>query len=269
MRLLMFALLIGLLLTRVMAWNADGKTHAELMNNLRKHGVIKSDRVFNVLLATDRVHYIKYFSYVDFPQHIGYKATISAAHAHADSLELLEKKLVEGAKVLDVGSGSGYLTACFAKLIGPMGKAIGIDHIEELVRDSIRNIQQDDPTLLTSGRLKLVVGDGRQGYPEEAPYDAINVGAAADKVPQALLDQLKPGGRLILPMGPRENQFVEQYDKTMDGQIVKTQQMKVKFVPLTDKKHQWPQSASVQSVEKLPSPGVGGEKDLWAHAPDL
>ncbi|XP_066176780.1 protein-L-isoaspartate(D-aspartate) O-methyltransferase-like isoform X5 [Sylvia atricapilla] len=150
--------LMGLLFARTMAWTSSGKTHAELVNNLYKKGIIKSQRVFDVLLATDRGHYIKYFPYMDSPQSIGYKATISAPH-----------------------------------MIGPTGKAVGVEHIKELVHESIRNVQEDDPTLLSSGRVKLVVGDGRQGYPEEAPYDAIHVGAAAATVPKEVFLALLPG----------------------------------------------------------------------------
>ncbi|KAI1240916.1 hypothetical protein IHE44_0009365 [Lamprotornis superbus] len=151
-----------------------------------KNGIIKTDKVFEVMLATDRCHYAKYNPYMDSPQSIGFQATISAPHMHAYALELLSDQLHEGAKALDVGSGSGILTACFSRMVGPKGQVVGIDHIKELVDDSINNVKKDDPTLLSSGRVKLIVGDGRMGYAEEAPYDAIHVGAAAPVVPQAV-----------------------------------------------------------------------------------
>ncbi|XP_078798728.1 protein-L-isoaspartate(D-aspartate) O-methyltransferase isoform X3 [Oryzias latipes] len=139
----------------IMAWKSGGASHAELVTNLRKNGIIKSDRVYEAMLATDRAHFSRCNPYMDSPQSIGFQATISAPHMHAYALELLHDQLYEGAKALDVGSGSGILSVCFARMVGPKGKVIGIDHIKELVDDSINNVKKDDSSLITSGRIKL------------------------------------------------------------------------------------------------------------------
>lgn len=227
-----------------MAWS--GRFHArnnkELVQHLKQSRTIKSERVYEAMCAVDRGNYTHpNYAYIDSPQGIGYGATISAPHMHAYALEVLEDKLKSGARALDVGSGSGYLSACMAMMLQPNGLVVGIEHIPELKAFAEENIRKDQPDLLGSGRLELVVGDGRLGYPEKAPYDAIHVGAAAKEMPQALIDQLAPGGRLVLPMGPENSdQTLIQIDKTMDGKIKKRSLTSVVFVPLTSKNKQYP-----------------------------
>jgi len=203
-----------------------------------ENGIIKSEKVEGVMKKVDRGNYVSRNPYFDSPQSIGFGVTISAPHMvrtahslrecrlyrinfyllfhrlkHAYALELLKDHLVHDEKALDVGSGSGYLTACMALMMEPEGHVIGIDHIPELVDRSIKNIQKDNPDLLTSGRVKLygmctpdfcfiescicqrsednafslcniLVGDGRKGYEPDAPYNAIHVGATAPDLPE-------------------------------------------------------------------------------------
>lgn len=239
---------------RTMAWRSSGKSHVDLIDNLAKNDILKTQRVIDAMKKVDRANFCKFNPFNDSPQTIGYSVTISAPHMHAHALELLSDHLTEGKRALDVGSGSGYLTACMALLVGPSGKAVGIDHIPELVSESVENIKKDSnlASLLESGQMKLVSGDGRQGFPEDSPYDAIHVGAAAATLPQALLDQLAPGGRLIIPVGPQgESQMLQQYDKGMDNTITRKNLMGVIYVPLTSKEKQVPSKGKGDSHEDL------------------
>jgi protein-L-isoaspartate(D-aspartate) O-methyltransferase len=142
--------------------------------------------------------------------------------------------LKEGARVLDVGSGSGYLTVCFAHFVAPGGKVVGLDHIEGLVKDSIENTKKSNAALMHAGLLNYVVGDGRLGYPAAAPYDVIHVGAASDSIPQALTNQLAPGGILIIPVGTT-SQSMKIIRKDKDGKLAEESSFEVRYVPLTDK----------------------------------
>ncbi|XP_061956184.1 protein-L-isoaspartate O-methyltransferase 1-like [Populus nigra] len=208
-----------------------------LVEQLQNYGTISSKKVSEVMETIDRALFVPDGTpaYVDSPMAIGYNATISAPHMHATCLQLLEENLKSGMHVLDVGSGTGYLTACFALMVGPQGRAVGVEHIPELAGSSIKNIKKSAAApLLKDGSLSIHVGDGRQGWPEFAPYDAIHVGAAAPEIPQPLLDQLKPGGRMVIPVG-NIFQDLKVIDKNEDGSISVRSETSVRYVPLTSR----------------------------------
>jgi len=209
------------------------------VQHLIRRRILQNPRIISVMQETDRGNYVARDPYHDSPQGIGSNATISAPHMHAHCLELCQHKLVPGARVLDIGCGSGYLTACLTRLVGPSGKVVGVDHIPALVELSRRNMNRDDPALLQSGVAVLVTGDGRLGYPQEAPYDVIHVGATSSTYPQALVDQLKPEGMLVVPEGDHGGaQDLVVYQKDSNGKLKRKVLFGVRYVPLTDAKAQ-------------------------------
>ncbi|VDK42254.1 unnamed protein product [Anisakis simplex] len=222
-----------------MAWRSHGDSNASLVGNLEKNQLFRDPRVKEAMLSVDRGDFCPKNAYFDHPEPIGYNATISAPHMHASALERLKDHLKEGDNALDVGSGSGYLTVCMAQMIGETGKVVGIDHIKELVDLSKRNIEKHHSDLLTSGRVIMVEGDGREGYAPCAPYKAIHVGAAAPELPPKLLEQLAPGGRMLIPVGAaHSDQRFVQVDKDENGEVNIRDLMGVIYVPLTSKENQ-------------------------------
>lgn len=203
------------------------------------------------MLSVDRAHYCPSPStaYEDSPQSIGYGATISAPHMHASAAEALLPFLPQskGAKVLDVGSGSGYLTHVLANLVcggdgRGEGKVVGIDHITGLTTMATENMSKSEEgrRLLESGKVEFVTGDGRRGYESGGPYDAIHVGAAAAVVHEELISQLKSPGRMFIPVEDEEGgrwgaQWIWVIDKDGEGNVKRRKDMGVRYVLLTDK----------------------------------
>ncbi|KAI8852880.1 protein-L-isoaspartate O-methyltransferase [Chytridium lagenaria] len=210
------------------AWRSSGTSNLDLLRNLHSNNLLKTPHIFTALQKVDRANYVHSTTpYADRPSSIGYGATISAPHMHVLCLELLRDHLKPGNTVLDVGSGSGYLTAVMGYLVKP-GRCIGIEHIRELVDVAKVNVGKGNGELIKEGR----------GWKEGSPYDCIHVGAASTSIPHSLLDQLKPGGRMVIPVGPTFTQDLMVVDKSHTGEITQWASTGVSYVPLTSRDRQ-------------------------------
>ncbi|KAI0118035.1 protein-L-isoaspartate O-methyltransferase [Hypoxylon sp. NC0597] len=266
-----------------MAWRSSGTSNEELVENLWRNKLITDPVVKSAFLKVDRAHYAPSFPYEDSPQPIGHGATISAPHMHANAVETLlpfllpkvededeprgTRKVVgqtgRPRRVLDIGSGSGYLTHVLAELVGETGVVVGLEHIPELKELGERNMakSREGRALLESGRVRFRVGDGRKGWAEPSPteaqpgvggpadadaptkrdeeggWDAIHVGAAAVELHDELVQQLRSPGRMFIPVEDardRWEQYIWTVDKDEKGNIKKEKLYGVRYVPLTD-----------------------------------
>jgi len=206
-----------------------------LIMHLIQSNFIISEKVVKVMLDVDRNDFAPSNPYADRPQYIGYNVTISAPHMHAFALEYLSDYCTEGAKILDVGSGSGFLTVALSKMTNDSGTVVGIDHIPELYEFGMKNIKKNHSELIKKGKIILVIGDGRKGYKEKGPYKAIHVGACSEKEPQELIDQLDYNGRMFIPVGKKgETQNICIYDKDAHGKVTCKSILSVCYGMLTD-----------------------------------
>ena len=158
-------------------------------------------------------------AYSDGPLPIGHGQTISQPYIVAFMTELLQP---DTHHVLEIGTGSGYQAAVLAKLVHHV---FTIEIVSELGRSARKTLKR-----LGYENVSVRVGDGYKGWPKEAPFDRIIVTAAPEKVPQALVDQLKPGGRMVLPVGPRWwGQDLLVIEKDLTGEVIEKKTLPVRF----------------------------------------
>ncbi len=218
------------------------KKNRKLLTFLKEEGVLKSDLVFHTMMSINRRNFVpesmQNRAYQDNPLSIGWNTTISAPHMHAQTLEELKGNLKKGGKGLDIGCGSGYITACMAEIMGENSKVFGLDHIEDIVNFARNNISKKNQYLIDKKRVEFVKADGRKGYVEEAPFDVIHVGGAIANVPEELLNQLAKGGRMWIPVGPAGCQAIYVYDKDLIGNVKNQKLCNVSYGMLTNAENQ-------------------------------
>jgi protein-L-isoaspartate(D-aspartate) O-methyltransferase len=189
---------------------------------------IEDERVLEAMARVPRELFVpgelRDRAYEDAALPIGWGQTISQPYMVARICEALALRGTE--RVLDVGTGSGYQAAVIAELAEDV---FTIERIPQLAEQASRNLQAAGYE-----RVTVVVGDGTLGLPEHAPYDAIAVAAAAPDFPQTLYEQLKPRGRLVVPVGERRAQYLQVVIRSPEGPAV-VRSVPCRFVPLVGK----------------------------------
>lgn len=170
----------------------------ELTEELIRWGYLKTPEIIDAFKKVPRHEFVpenlRESAYLDQPLPIGHGQTISAPSMIAIMLEVLEPE--KGQKVLEIGAGSGYNAALIAEIIGETGKLFTVERVQELAEFGQNNLQKSG-----YGWVKVIVSDGTCGYEKEAPWDRVLVTACAPEVPILLVNQLKIGGKLAVPVG--------------------------------------------------------------------
>jgi protein-L-isoaspartate(D-aspartate) O-methyltransferase len=227
-RLMFLVACVGLIAAGADRYQADRERMVR--EQIQARGVAKPD-VLRVLRLIRRHLFVPELyraqAYQDRPLPIGYGQTISQPYIVAVMTELLEPS--KRHKVLEIGTGSGYQAAVLAALAG---RVFSVEIVPELAASAAAVLKT-----LGTGNVTVRSGDGYHGWPEEAPFDRIILTAAPPEIPDVLLRQLRPGGRLVAPVG--DIPFVQRLvvvDKTTDGRITKRSVFPVAFVPMVSNK---------------------------------
>ena len=206
----------------------DEMTNESLIGELEREGYLKTPRIRNALEKIDRADFVpeelRDEAYRNTALPIGAGQTISQPLVVAFMLELLRPEA--GQKILDVGTGSGWVAGLLAELVGKKGRVISIERMPELSAAARRNLARYG--FVGSGVLLLLVGDGTKGWPEETPYDRIIAAAAGTAVPAPWKEQLAVGGRIVAPVGSR----IVMLEKRQDGSFREEAYEGFSFVPL-------------------------------------
>lgn len=219
---------IGLSFSLARGDNFVENRHRMIEEQLKAHGRdIRDERVLEAMRKVPRHEFVpeeyRSSAYADRPLPIGYEQTISQPFIVAYMTEQLQPKSDE--KVLEVGTGSGYQAAVLAELVD---EVYSIEIVEPLAKSAKKTLER-----LGYGNVHTRAGDGYQGWPEKAPFDAIIVTCAPEDIPSALVEQLKEGGRMMIPVGPVSAVQKLYLLEKRDGKIEKKAVMSVRFVPMT------------------------------------
>ncbi len=202
------------------------RTRERLVNRLIEQGIQRID-VLEAIRSTPRHLFIDealaHRAYEDVALPIGYNQTISQPYIVARMTEAILNAAPDDAVILEIGTGCGYQTAILA---GSVKHVHSIERIRPLLERTRNRLRE-----LKIRNVSVKCGDGNLGWPQHAPYDCIITTCAASEVPPALLEQLKEGGVLIIPVGGRDHQELKLYRKT-DGEISSQTLEAVRFVPL-------------------------------------
>ena len=198
----------------------------DLVELLRREG-IHDERVLEAIATVPRDRFVpeslRSQAYGNYPLPIGHGQTISQPYIVALMSELLEVE--PGDRVLEVGTGSGYQAAVLASLGCTVYSIEIVAALATGSRDLLAGLGYDS--------VHVLHGDGYQGWPDHAPFDAVIVTAAPETVPEPLIEQLAPGGRLVIPVGPVWGyQYLDVVEKHVDGSIETTRTIPVRFVPM-------------------------------------